>query len=147
MRIRAAAVNCPDVLLVANSYQLTVPTPFVPGSEFAGEVVEVAPDVRAVAGGDRVFGVVTVGAFGEQIVVSAGDVRPIPPGVDDRPPVRGAARDDRELLALLADGTVRPHIGASYPMDEGVAALRHVADGRAVGKVVLEVTPTTSHIG
>ena len=45
MRVDAAAVNFPDVLLVANEYQVKVPTPFVPGSEFAGVVEEVADGV------------------------------------------------------------------------------------------------------
>jgi NADPH:quinone reductase len=84
VRIDAAAVNFPDVLLVANQYQLTVPTPFVPGSEFAGTVAEVADDVSAVAVGDRVVGTTLVGAFAEEVVVGADAVRPIAPGVDVR---------------------------------------------------------------
>jgi NADPH:quinone reductase len=84
VRIDAAAVNFPDVLLVANQYQLTVPTPFVPGSEFAGAVAEVADDVSAVAVGDRVVGTTLVGAFAEEIVVAADAVRTIAPGVDVR---------------------------------------------------------------
>ena len=36
VRVGAAAVNYPDVLLVANQYQVSVPAPFVVGSEFAG---------------------------------------------------------------------------------------------------------------
>ena len=47
VRVEAAAVNFPDVLLVAGEYQIPVPPPFVPGSELAGEVVEVADDVDA----------------------------------------------------------------------------------------------------
>ena len=42
VRVEAAAVNFADALLVADQYQISVPTPFVPGSEFAGEVAEVA---------------------------------------------------------------------------------------------------------
>ena len=38
VQVHAAAVNFPDVLLIANEYQVKVPTPFVPGSEFAGVV-------------------------------------------------------------------------------------------------------------
>ena len=38
----AASVNFPDVLIVAGEYQIKVPPPFVPGSEFAGVVAEVA---------------------------------------------------------------------------------------------------------
>ena len=37
VRVRAAAVNFPDVLIVADEYQMSAPLPFVPGSEFAGE--------------------------------------------------------------------------------------------------------------
>ena len=40
--VHAASVNYPDVLIIADRYQITVPTPFVPGSEFAGIVVEVS---------------------------------------------------------------------------------------------------------
>jgi NADPH2:quinone reductase len=49
------------------------------------------------------------------------------------------ARNEVELLQLLADGAATPHIGATFPLDDVVAALRHVADGRAVGKVVLTI--------
>jgi NADPH2:quinone reductase len=82
IRVIAAAVNFPDVLLVADRYQLSVPTPFVPGSELAGVVVEVADDVRSVAVGDRIAGTSMVGAFAEEAVVAASAVRPVPDGVD-----------------------------------------------------------------
>src|ERR1035438_2494649 len=51
---RGAAVDFPDVLLCAARYQVTVAPPFVPGSEFAGDVTEVADGVVGVAVGDRV---------------------------------------------------------------------------------------------
>jgi NADPH2:quinone reductase len=51
------------------------------------------------------------------------------------------ARNDAELLDLLASGRARPVIGASFDLAEVVAALQHVAEGRAVGKVVLQVAP------
>lgn len=50
------------------------------------------------------------------------------------------ARNESELGELLASGAVTPHIGAVYPLVEVAAALRHVAEGRAVGKVVLDVS-------
>ena len=83
VRVHAAAVNFPDVLVVADEYQMTVPPPFVPGSEFAGVVAEVAEDVEAVAVGDRVFGSVFVGAFADEVVVGAANVTRIPTGVED----------------------------------------------------------------
>ncbi len=50
VRVRAAAVNYPDVLVMADEYQVTVPLPLVPGSEFAGVVEELAGGVRGVRG-------------------------------------------------------------------------------------------------
>jgi NADPH2:quinone reductase len=82
--VEAAAVNFPDVLFVANQYQISVPPPFVPGSEFAGVVVEVAADVKAVAPGDRVFGSTMVGAFAEEVIVSATSLTRIPDGIEAR---------------------------------------------------------------
>jgi NADPH:quinone reductase len=295
VRVGAAAINFPDVLVVANEYQIKVPTPFIPGSEFAGVVTEVADGVSAVVVGDRVSGAGLVGAFAEEVVVAAGAVTRIPAGVDEphaaafgvahrtayhvlrsvarlqpgdelvvlgagggvglaavqlgallgasvtavasspekldvaatygagnvvdhragdlRQALRGVLpdgadvvvdpvggnlsepalralrrggrfvtvgyasgvipkiplnlvllkgvqilgfeflafsttaagefrRNEDELLDLLATGRVVPHIGATFPLGETAAALRYVADGRAIGKVVIDVAGT-----
>jgi NADPH2:quinone reductase len=47
--------------------------------------------------------------------------------------------NEAELMDLLAAGRVRPHIGARFPLEDVVTALRLVADGRAIGKVVLDL--------
>jgi len=49
-------------------------------------------------------------------------------------------RNEDELTELLATGRITPHVAATFDLDDVAAALRHVADGRAVGKVVLDVT-------
>ncbi|HEY9264706.1 MAG TPA: alcohol dehydrogenase catalytic domain-containing protein, partial [Mycobacterium sp.] len=82
VRVQFAAVNFPDVLLVADSYQISIPTPFVPGSEFAGVVDEVGPQTTGFALGDRVTGTGMSGAFAERVVVDAASLAPIPGGVD-----------------------------------------------------------------
>ncbi len=287
VRVSAAAVNYPDVLLVAGTYQVSVPAPFVPGSEFAGVVDEVGSPDTGFAVGDRVTGTAMVGAFAERVVANPASLSPIPQGLDDLTAaasgvayrtayhalrsmgrvragselvvlgagggvglaavqlgvalgatvtavassaekldvaadygaarvinhttgdLRGALRaaipdgaevvvdpvggelsepalrslrrggrfvtvgfasgvipriplnlvlikgvvlvgfqfqdvpteefdrNERELRELLASGRVKPHIGAIYPLDETAAALRHVGDGRAVGKVLI----------
>jgi NADPH2:quinone reductase len=294
VRVHIGAINFPDLLVIANTYQMSAPLPFVTGSEFAGVVAEVAEGVTNVVVGQRVFGSCFVGAFAEEVVVGAGAVTPIPPEVDDRvaaafgvayktayhvlrsvaalqpgeelivlgagggvgsaavqlgaalgatvtaiastpekleaarscgaerlidyragdlrqalrdvlpagadvvvDPVGGElaepalrslhyggrfvtvgyasgsipriplnlvllkgihilgfqfrdfathqpadmARNDGELLGLLAEGRARPLIGGEFELGDVVSALRHVADGRAVGKVLLRVTP------
>jgi len=84
VRVGTAAVNFPDVLLVAGTYQIKVAPPFVPGSELAGEVVEAAADVDSLAIGQHVFGSALVGAFAEEAVVRATSLTVVPPGVEDR---------------------------------------------------------------
>jgi NADPH:quinone reductase len=95
VRVGAASVNFPDVLFMANQYQMTVPVPFIPGSEFAGVVAEVADDVTGSAArggtpplstprfapGDRVMGTVLVGAFADEVAVAARSLSKIPDGV------------------------------------------------------------------
>jgi len=86
--IAYAAVNFPDVLIVNNEYQVQVPAPFVPGSEFSGVIAAVGAGVaggeRGLAVGDHVYGASFVGAYAEQIVVNAASVTVIPGSVDLR---------------------------------------------------------------
>ena len=84
IRVGAAAVNFPDVLLIANEYQISVPAPFVPGSEFAGVVVETGDGAEGFAVGDRVTGMGMYGAFAEEVAVPVAGLVRIPDGVDDR---------------------------------------------------------------
>ena len=289
VKVGAAAVNFPDVLLIADEYQISVPPPFVPGSEFAGVVVETGEGADGFAVGDLVTGTGLYGAFAEEVVVPAAGLSRIPDGVDERTAaafgvayrtayhtlrstarvqegdelivlgagggvglaavqlgvqlgasvtavassaekldvaagygakhlvnhtsddLRGALRDavpcganavidpvggelsepalrslsrggrfvtigfasgvipriplnlvlvkgvqvlgfqfqdvppdefarnERELRELLVNGRVLPHVCAVYPLAEAAAALRHVADGRAIGKVVIDL--------
>ncbi|WP_018502350.1 NADPH:quinone oxidoreductase family protein [Parafrankia discariae] len=83
VRVHAAAVNYSDVLLVAGQYQVKVPPPFVPGSEFAGVVETVGANVTGVSVGERVFGTGMVGAFGEVAVASGAAVTHTPDGIAD----------------------------------------------------------------
>ena len=76
--VHAAAANFPDVLLVANAYQVQVPVPFVPGSELSGEVLAVGPDVQGITKGDRVFGTAAKGAFAERALLAVGQVTKMP---------------------------------------------------------------------
>jgi NADPH2:quinone reductase len=78
----AASVNFPDLLIIADQYQVRIPVPFTPGGEFAGIVGAVEPGVESFSVGDRVMGTSQIGAFAEKIVVPAGSLRLIPPAID-----------------------------------------------------------------
>ncbi len=80
--VEAAGVNFVDGLFVAGQYQMKPPLPFVPGSEVAGHVVAVGPDVDGVAVGDRVLASVGLGGFASRVVVPAASAIALPEGMD-----------------------------------------------------------------
>ncbi len=82
--VAAAAVNFPDVLVVAGDYQVVAEPPFVPGSEFAGTVTVVGDGVTGLEVGDRVSGSTFVGGFAEELVVGATQVQRLPESIDIR---------------------------------------------------------------
>ncbi len=66
VRVHAAAVNFPDLLIMADAYQVPVPLPFVPGSELAGVVEAVGAGVAEHMIGLRGAAQVVVGVGPDQ---------------------------------------------------------------------------------
>jgi NADPH2:quinone reductase len=85
--VTATGVNYVDTLIVQGRYQVKLPTPFVPGWECVGRVIEVADDVPAdrpdVTVGVRVLVTAGSGAYAEQAVAPARSVRVLPDGISD----------------------------------------------------------------
>src|ERR1700740_2257755 len=78
VRIQARGVQYVDVLMLAGKYQFRPEPPFIPGSEGAGEVVAVGPDVSGFEPGDQVMSRQRLGAFAELANCKAEDCDPIP---------------------------------------------------------------------
>lgn len=81
VRVRAASLNFPDLLMTRGGYQFKPEVPFTSGLEFAGEVLEADP-ASGFAPGDRVMGGNKTGAFAEVTCVPAGKLSPMPAGMD-----------------------------------------------------------------
>jgi NADPH:quinone reductase len=82
IRVRAASVNFPDILMVQGKYQHKPDLPFVVGGEMAGDVIAVGANVTRFRPGDRVMGGGFSGAFAEEAQLPAQALRPIPEGAD-----------------------------------------------------------------
>jgi NADPH2:quinone reductase len=108
VHVVAAAANFPDVLLVADQYQIHVPVPFTPGSEFAGTVSALGPGVDGIAVGDRVMGAALFGAFAEQILVPASSVQAVDPAVDLLSAAASGVAHRTAYHALRSVGRVTP---------------------------------------
>ena len=80
VRIHAAGLNFPDLLMTRGEYQFKPPLPFVAGMELAGEVVEADADSPFPVGA-RVFGGARLGCMAEYAAVEAATLRAIPEGM------------------------------------------------------------------
>jgi len=82
VRIKAAALNFFDLLIIAGKYQLKPPFPFSPASEFAGIVDSVGNGVTEFKPGDRVMGSTGWGAAREAIAAAADRLVKLPDNLD-----------------------------------------------------------------
>ena len=80
VRVRACAVNYPDVLIIEDKYQFKPPRPFAPGGEIAGTVEAVGEGVAGWREGDRLIAMIGHGGMAEKVLVGAATALPLPEG-------------------------------------------------------------------
>ncbi|PQA84342.1 NADPH:quinone oxidoreductase [Limnohabitans sp. TS-CS-82] len=80
IRIEAASLNFPDLLIVQNKYQMKPPLPFVPGSEYAGTIEAVGEGVTHLKVGQAVACLSGTGGFGTHTLAPAKLCMPLPAG-------------------------------------------------------------------
>ena len=80
LRIEAASLNFPDLLIVQNKYQMKPELPFVPGSEYAGTIEAVGEGVTNLKVGQSVACLSGTGGFGTHTLAPAKLCMPLPPG-------------------------------------------------------------------
>ncbi|GII84141.1 quinone oxidoreductase [Sphaerisporangium siamense] len=115
--VAAAGVNFIDVYRREGRYPIK--TPFVLGSEGAGTVTAVGPDVRGVAIGDRVGWCDGLGGYAEKVVVPAERTIPLPDGVDF----------ERAAAVLLQGLTAHYLTHSVHAVSPGDDVLVHAAAG------------------
>jgi NADPH2:quinone reductase len=80
IRIEAASLNFPDLLIVQNKYQMKPDLPFVPGSEYAGVIEALGEGVTHLKVGQSVACLSGTGGFGTHTLAPAKLCMPLPPG-------------------------------------------------------------------
>ncbi len=80
IRIEAASLNFPDLLIVQNKYQMKPDLPFVPGSEYAGVIEAVGEGVTHLKVGQSVACLSGTGGFGTHTLAPAKLCMPLPTG-------------------------------------------------------------------
>jgi NADPH:quinone reductase len=83
IRVKAAALNFPDTLVIQGKYQFQPPMPFSPGTDVAGIITAVGDSVEGLAVGTPVFAFLpSMGGFAEEARADAAMIAPIPSGID-----------------------------------------------------------------
>jgi NADPH2:quinone reductase len=85
VRVRATALNFPDVLLCRGQYQIRLEPPFTPGVELCAEAVGLGAGVDERLLGTRVVGnpILPLGALAEFTLMTAAEAYPAPESLDD----------------------------------------------------------------
>jgi NADPH2:quinone reductase len=124
VRIAASGVNFIDVYFRTGLYKADLP--IVLGSEAAGTVAAVGPDVTEVQPGDRVAYAMARGSYAEYAVVPAWQLVKIPDGLDFQ-----------TAAAVMLQGMTAHYLTHStYPLKSGDTCLVHAAAGGAGGLIV-----------
>ena len=79
VRVKACAINYPDVLIIEDKYQFKPPRPFAPGGEIAGIVEAVGEGVEGWSAGDRLIAMLGHGGLAQKVLVQAGQALRLPP--------------------------------------------------------------------
>jgi len=117
VKIASSGVNYIDVYFRKGVYP--APPPIILGSEGAGTVEAIGPDVSNVAAGDRVAYAMARGSYAEHAVVPAWQLVKIPAAMDF----------DTAAAAMLQGMTAHYLTHSTYPLKKGDSCLIHAAAG------------------
>jgi len=126
VKIVASGVNYIDIYFRKGVYPAA--PPIVLGSEGAGTVEAVGPDVKNVAVGDRVAYAMARGSYAEYAVVPAWQLVKIPASVDF----------ETAAAAMLQGMTAHYLTHSTYPLKPGDSCLIHAAAG-GTGRLIVQM--------
>lgn len=137
VRIEAASLNFPDLLIVQNKYQFKPPLPFVPGSEYAGVVEAVGEGVTHLHPGQKVACLSGTGGFGTHTLAPAALCMPLPdgfPAVDAAAFIMIYATSHHALIdrAQLKAGETVLVLGAAGGVGSSAIQIAKVAGARVI---------------
>jgi NADPH2:quinone reductase len=135
--VRAAGINFPDILMAAGEYQLKPELPFTPGSEAAGDVVEVEGAAKGVLVGDRVIVKMRHGGYCDETVAAPSQLVPLPSNFDYAEGATFLAAHGTAYHALIDRGQIRPGEVLLVHGAGGGVGLAAVEIGKLLGATVI----------
>jgi NADPH2:quinone reductase len=131
IRVRAAALNFADILMVGGSYQEKPAFPFSPGLEVAGEDME---------SGQKVMAVLNWGGFAEHAIANVNDVMAIPETMSLEAAAAFPIAYGTAHMALAHKAGVKNGESLIVHGASGGVGLAAIDVGKALGANVIAVT-------
>jgi NADPH2:quinone reductase len=134
---RAAALNFFDILMIAGKYQTKPPLPFTPGSEVAGLIDAVGPEVKGLSAGDRVQAMASSGGYGEYSLAPAAKTFRVPDEMSFEEAAAMLVIYQTSYFALTKRTTVREGEWLLAHAGAGGVGLSAMQIGRSLGARVI----------
>lgn len=99
IRVKAIGLNFADVFMLFGIYSATPKESFVPGLEYSGIIEFVGDNVKNYSPGDKIYGLIKIGAYTDFLNIDAGYIRKLP---DNFSFEEGAAFPVNSLTAFYA---------------------------------------------
>jgi len=137
VRVRAASVNFPDLLMCQGKYQFKPAPPFIPGIDFAGEVAALGEGVAGLSIGQAVMGGARLGGFAAFLAAPAAALDPVPHGWSFAEAAAYPAAALTAYVALVRRGRLTAGETLLVHGAAGGVGLAAVKLGRALGARVI----------
>jgi NADPH2:quinone reductase len=137
VRVKAAALNFFDTLIIAGKYQHKPPFPFSPASEFAGIVESVGIGVTDIAVGNRVIGNMGWGAAREAVAIESHQLAKIPEALDFERAAGLTVTYGTTLYALRERAQLKPGESLAVLGASGGTGLAAIELGKMMGARVI----------
>jgi NADPH2:quinone reductase len=133
VRVSAAALNFPDMLMIRGQYQAKPPHPFIPGMEFSGTVESLGEGVGSPAPGTRVMAQCGMGAFSEYVTIPATSAQPVPESMTDEQAAVFPLVYQTSYFGIALRGAMQPGETVLVHSAAGGVGLAAVQIARALG--------------
>jgi NADPH:quinone reductase len=133
VKVHSAALNFPDILLIAGKYQVKPPLPFSPGLEVAGTVESVGAGVAGFTPGQRVLAQLSMGGFAEFAVAPVEAIQQIPDAMTDDEAAAFPLVYQTSYFALVVRGALKKGETVLVHSAAGGVGLAAVQIARALG--------------
>ena len=140
VRVEAASLNFPDLLMLKGEYQFKPETPFIVGMDLAGTIDALGPGETRFSVGQRVAGGAKTGAFADFAICPAANLHPIPDAMATSSAAAYPAAYVTAHVSLIARGQIQPGETLLVHGASGGVGMATVDVGRLLGARVIATT-------